>query len=1228
MSEDTSSDHREDLEVSENYQARSEWQRTLLAYLNELAFCLRSVISPINLEKTGFLMEKIISHLEDNESIATKNLELVLETIRTFSLLIRYMTRVTKLPFLSGEILAAPFIVLILQYLRRFEEQKSSEDLHHALGYYALAISLVSDDIIKLPMRLRKLGDLYSNEFLRSRQLTYINLAIECYSSSIDITPPSDVNRRHCLNNLGNCYMLRFKALEKLVDLNNSIEYLSQALPLTPEGDPSLNALLSNCSMLYERRYKQLGNIDDINKSIECWARVISIRPKNDVDFAMRLKRFGGMYRVRFDHSGNLNDLNLAIECFQNGMACGSDNRITLADCANELGLAFHARFRYSAKIDDIENSIKYLTKAIHLLPPDNLDRPGCLSNLGNAHQWRFEHLADPIDIEKAIEYQNLALVSTNPGDRSLPGNLNNLGLSYKLRFENQGSVSDIDKAIEYQTRAVTLTPSNHPNIAIHVSNLGCSHDARFDRLHDTKDISAAIAFHTQALELTPHDHVTFPGRLSNLAGAYKRRFDILQNTSDINAAIEYRAQAVSLTPPNHAELPAQLSNLGMLHASRFQVNEDPQDLHQSIEYLSNALSLAPEAHPRLPGYLGNLAALYGIRSRFLGLGHPGDFQRAIELYTQALKMTPHGSLTRPHLLGQLGRVYSEKWERSADTSFLDRAIQTLREATECETGYPRIRFDAACRWADIASQSSRPDMVQAYQIALELVPQIVWLGTTIDRRYEDIRYTGILAMKAAAAAISAREYELAIEWLEQGRSIVWNQTLQLRTPMEELHAHDSPRATRLHELSKELHDLGSGHSINQRQNEMSLPPELVAQKHRRLAEEYEKILGEVRNLTGFENFLRPRKFQELFNATRTGPIVIVNAHASRCDALILRKETGGIHHVPLPNLSVSKIMAAHKHVTQYLQGLHLRDDSRIKFKQIGSTPPVILFESTLASLWHDLVQPVLNLLEYSPKSEIDQLPHITWCMTGPLLFLPIHAAGIYAHPSARMYDYAITSYTPTISSLLPFGSTESIDHSSLLAVGQEATPGHNPLPGTKEELARIGECVVPPLLLKCLEDHNATVAAVLEAMEKHNWVHLACHAHQDFRRPTESGFSLHDGPLTLKEIGKRAFKGKGLAFLSACQTARGDNDLPDESVHLASGMLTAGYPSVIATMWSVVDVDAPVVASTVYEYLLKDGKMNCNDTAKALHIAVKLLRDSVGEKEFGRWAPYIHIGA
>lgn len=194
------------------------------------------------------------------------------------------------------------------------------------------------------------------------------------------------------------------------------------------------------------------------------------------------------------------------------------------------------------------------------------------------------------------------------------------------------------------------------------------------------------------------------------------------------------------------------------------------------------------------------------------------------------------------------------------------------------------------------------------------------------------------------------------------------------------------------------------------------------------------------------------------------------------------------------------------------------------------------------------------------------------------------------------------------------------------MAVGQEATRGHAPLPGTVEELNRIQQIAVD-LRFTRLEGGRATVSAVIDGMAGHSWVHLACHASQNRDDPTASAFYLHDGSLDLSTISKSSLNCASLAFLSACQTAAGDEGLPEEVIHLAAGMLMSGYPSVIATMWSIQDEHAPLIAERFYKGILKEDSAEKNRAARALHDAVATLRTKVGEDKFETWVPYIHLG-
>lgn len=162
------------------------------------------------------------------------------------------------------------------------------------------------------------------------------------------------------------------------------------------------------------------------------------------------------------------------------------------------------------------------------------------------------------------------------------------------------------------------------------------------------------------------------------------------------------------------------------------------------------------------------------------------------------------------------------------------------------------------------------------------------------------------------------------------------------------------------------------------------------------------------------------------------------------------------------------------------------------------------------------------------------------------------------------------------------------------------------------------------------LAGKSATVGSVLAGMEKHSWVHLACHAEQKTEEPTQSAFCLEDGNLTLSHLITKSLPNADFAFLSACQTATGAENLSEESVHLAAGMLAAGYRSVIATMWSIKDDDAPLVADEVYRSLASGSQPDSIKAAHALHLAVQRLRKELeggGKEAFLSWIPFIHVG-
>jgi CHAT domain-containing protein len=126
-------------------------------------------------------------------------------------------------------------------------------------------------------------------------------------------------------------------------------------------------------------------------------------------------------------------------------------------------------------------------------------------------------------------------------------------------------------------------------------------------------------------------------------------------------------------------------------------------------------------------------------------------------------------------------------------------------------------------------------------------------------------------------------------------------------------------------------------------------------------------------------------------------------------------------------------------------------------------------------------------------------------------------------------------------------------------------------IPGVEEEIEHVAAVINSNTVTNIhVQAGSTTITGTSAMMRKTNVVHLACHGIQDSNDATQSGFCLGDGRLTIAEIMELKLDSAFLAFLSACETAKGDKEQPDQAMQLAAAMLFNGFKSVIATMWYV----------------------------------------------------------
>ncbi|KAI0319924.1 CHAT domain-containing protein [Amylostereum chailletii] len=1044
-------------------------------------------------------------------------------------------------------------------------------NFHSSLWFYLVVWHLNPHPLlpIKLPFNHFKYNYSRSGS-QRSRDLSYV-LSLIKRPSSLGSTLP---NPSACLikqmaeDDVLSDPVSHDDGPQQSSSASSSYEHAEQLTAAGPVKSSISRTLISHVEANDLRSLLESSTNIDLHDTVESRLACIATLTSDDCNLET-LNVIGAFLSKRFQERGELVDIQAAINTYQHAATLTPDDHSYQAACHNGLGNALLAHFQRSGDLVDVEGSVNAHRRAIQLTPEGD---------------------ADKATFDSAISAQQQAVNLTRDDHPDKTAFLNNLGNSYQTRFLCLHDLIDLHNAITAQQQAVEYTPEDHPNKSAFLNIFGNTLVHRFELLGEVVDLDNAIIAHQRALEFIPEGHADKAGRLNNLANSFQTRFRRLGEVDDLDNAIRTQQRAIDLTPKDDINKAMFLANLANAFRARFERLGNLVDLETSIDNQQQAVELTPLGHANKATFVNKLAIFF--KARFEPLGEIVDLDRAISAQQKTVELTPEGH------------------PRGLDTSV---PLDSPRHLS----GPPFVRFVAAKQWARLASEHPALSPLDAYKLIMELVPRLVWPHFKLHRDHEHFTSITVAVSEATAAAIIYGDLASALEWVEQGQCMVWGQTLQHRASLEALRAVDAKLADDLEGVLQELEKAGvqGGDSSN-------VSPEIEAQRHRRFAEEYDRVVAKARKLPGCEGFLRPKTLAELRGAADSGPVVVVNVGQQRSDALVLRRSSDEVIHVPLPALN-------HETADRWRDVLGRSLKSSTSGVGAGDTMTLAVANGeiprVLAQLWSSVVQPVLRELKCQERRVIS--PHVTWCATGPLAFLPLHAAGLYDQQGGpKIYDYIVPSYTYTLTALLKGGRKHpQTSIPSILVVSQPGMSGQHLSPGTMDEIAAIEECVGKPAFC-WMDGEQATKDAVLKAMTEHDWIHLACRIAY---HPMKSAFILHDGRMELVDIMKGSPNHTDLAVLSSCQATAGAEELPEETIPLLSAeMFMAGYRSVIATLWPIPDGDALVFARELYSRLVDDAHSGDEwRTAYALHDTVKHLRDEVGEGEFMRWVPFIHIG-
>ncbi|KAG2160197.1 CHAT domain-containing protein [Suillus bovinus] len=1142
---------------------------------------------------------------------------------------------------------------LALMLEARFQHPGNDEDLDDAI---ALNRKVLAWRPVGHPDRSTSLNNLaihLSSRFEHRGNDEDLDEAIALDREALALCPVGHTDRSTLLNNLAIDLSSRFRHQGNDEDLDEAIALHTEALSLRPVGHTDRSASLNNLAIDLSSRFKHRGNEEDLDEAIALHTEALALHPVGHTDRSMSLNNLAKELSSRFEHRGNEEDLDQAISLHTEALALHPVGHTDRSMSLNNLAKELSSRFEHRGNEEDLDEAIALHTEALALRPVGHTDRSMSLNNLAKELSSRFEHQGNEEDLDEAIALHTEALALRPVGHTDRSASLNNLAIDLSSRFKHRGNEEDLDEAISLHTEALALHPVGHTDRSMSLNNLAKELSSRFEHQGNEEDLDEAIALHTEALALHPVGHTDRSMSLNNLAKVLSSRFEHRGNEEDLDKAIALHTEALALRPVGHTYRSASLNNLAFLLSSRFEHRGNEEDLDQAIALHTEALVLHPVGHTDRSMSLNNLAK--ELSSRFEHRGNEEDLDEAITLHTEALALRPVGHTDRSMSMCSLASSLISRFEHRGnredldearenlrcalnllsqhdpyrllvheslasvylsyhhsglddigageDTDSLDVAMHHLKTAANVVSGGPLSRLQKSFRWVRYAEQHRHNTQLEAYETSMKLMDAYMSTTASVSSRHRAMKdFPLALAVDAASCALRSGDVCRAVELLEQGRTVIWTQMTRLRMPLDGLQTRGDHAAALLKRF-RDLSSLLDKPPASQPDATSRVNVDAEETRYRRLVKEWNSAVEEIRTIEGFSRFLLPPLFSDLQEAAREGPIIVLIGSKSSCHAII-------IPHKQTP-ISIQLSTSIEK-LQILVDKLHRTDSPALK--------------KALTELWDDVVRPVVeNLDGIAPRGS-----RIWWCPTSVFNFLPLHAAGEYRKQGRFLSHLYISSYTPSLTALIK--ARRSHDRSPsvpFVAIGQDHPAGASfTLDAVEPELELVRSLLPPPptISFSKITSVDATKSRALCALRDNTWLHLACHGTQNIAEPFKSAFLMRDEPLSLLDITQTDLSRHQFAFLSACETAVGDRNTPDEVIHLAAGLQFAGVKSVIGTLWKVNDSTVERLVKAFYKNFCGDGTMNSKRAARALHRAVYSL-GSDQDIPLDQRILFVHIG-
>jgi hypothetical protein len=977
-----------------------------------------------------------------------------------------------------------------------FEVTTNSEDMRMAEMLCRDALSLCADGHPLTSTIYHALSSIYRRKFRQNRDEAFIEEAVRLRRVGLEQLPETEFHNRH-------------RHLNRLAAV-----LMEQHLYGAHKGQDEEHSIMSEAFRL-------------------C--------PPMHVDRWMVQSQMMWQLLLEYDRSGELGFLNKAIELGSQALNMGNfPNPSRRAYFLFRMADSLRDRYQIAGTNGkDLEESVKLYRKASQIILPSDANHSIYLSGLTSALVTQFRWDGDVNHLEEASQLYHRASDIMSTAYPWWPITICGRAHVLGLRFKETGDISELNRAIDLDEKAsAAMRPSalNYSGSTLQMISHLC---LRFEILHKNDDLEKAITVAEKFLESLHDGDLNRPKAIIILEKARLRHTLDKNSVRHIDLAIE-KLLAIKDQLSRFDWCPESLRTLAACYVAKFRRSSAIDAALGAKDAIDEVLkSVNPDHYERFQ-------CLVDAAKIYLEPGTPyHNIEIALERLSDALGSTHRDVRSKIHG----AKDVLDKIEAEHHDIFTTRSSLSLK-------------------------------LLDIIEFAVSLLPRIALFGIHPYARLQSLEEGQRIAMTGASHALSLSLPEKALEVMEQGRAIFWAHTLRLCSSFDDI-PHDL--RDRLLILARRLDKVvnASEDSMDQRYVDRE-----IAQR-RKDGDEFNSILERVRCLPGLEGFMLPDRYSALKDVAKKGPTVVLVSSSLACHAIIL-KSSEDVSIVPLEAVT-NKWLVESSSVwrSTVIESRSAVTDGR-KFIKSKKLPDSLYTQAKriLRLLWINIVFPVVQALqieasfrrlplEYQhshnntqPAPDCDR-PRVWWCPTGCFAHLPIHAAGADGRWCS---DYVVSSYTPTISSLLgarkEYKPVKKEDVKALVvAVPRSFSSLWGELVSTTEEVRTVkaalpkGSLVPIPGTIDS-EDGDiggVTASALLDKLPEATILHLACHGRQDPDNALNSGFVMSDEILTIERLMHVPLPQAFMAFLSACETAKGDEVSADTPINNINA-LTLNY--------------------------------------------------------------------